>query len=110
MRHRCSVLLALVAATVLAGSPTSYGQSPGPPSRSQLDSELARASGIGELLQVADRYADSGYRQEAKAIVDRAAQKARSSSDWQSISAAYLRLGYTDSANNAQRRSRDVSR
>jgi Tfp pilus assembly protein PilF len=110
MRHRCSLLLALVAAAMLIGSPPSYGQSPGQPSRSQLDSELARAGGVGEMLQVADRYADSGYRQEAKAIVDRAAQKARSSSDWQSVSAAYLRLGYTDHANNAQRKSRDTSR
>src|SRR5687767_6628761 len=108
MRYR--VLVALATAAVLVGTSTSSGQSPGQPSRSQLDSELARASGIGELLQVADRYAGLGYQQEAKAIVDRAAQKARSSSDWQSVAAAYLRLGYTDNANAAQRRSRDISR
>ena len=108
MRHR--PLFALVAAAVLIGSSPGFGQNPGHPGRSQLDSELARASGVGELLQIADRYAGSGYQQEAKAIVDRAAQKARSASDWQSISAAYLRLGYTDMANTAQRRSRDVSR
>jgi Tfp pilus assembly protein PilF len=110
MRYRDPLLVALVTAAVLAGHGTSYGQSSGPPTRSQLDSELARAGGVGELLQVADRYAGSGYQQEAKAIVDRAAQKARSSSDWHSISAAYLRLGYTDNANAAQRKARDVSR
>ena len=103
-------LAALVAAAVLSSSSPGFAQSPGQPTRSQLDSELARASGVGELLQIADRYAGSGYQQEAKAIVDRAAQKAKSTSDWQSISAAYLRLGYTDMANTAQRRSRDVSR
>jgi Tfp pilus assembly protein PilF len=108
MRYR--LLLALVVAASLAGSSASVAQSPGQSSRSQLDSDLARANGVGDLLQVADRYAGSGYRQEAKAIVDRAAQKARSSSDWQSIAAAYLRLGYSDNANTAQRRSRDISR
>ena len=88
----------------------SYAQSSGRPSRSQLDSSLARATAVGDLLQVADRYAGAGYQQEAKAIIDRAAQKARSSSDWNAISAAYLRLGYTDNANTAQRRARDVAR
>lgn len=107
MRYR--VLFVLVAGALFVSAP-SLGQAPGPPSRTQLDSELARATGVGELLQVADRYAGSGYRQEAKAIVDRAAQKARSSSDWQSIAAAYLRLGYSDYANAAQRKSRDTSR
>jgi hypothetical protein len=108
MRHR--LLVALVAAAVLAGTSIVFGQSPRQPTRSQLDSELARATGVGDLLQVAERYAGSGYQQEAKAIVDRAAQKARSSSDWQSIAAAYLRLGYTDYANAAQRKSRNISR
>ena len=103
-------VLFLVVAAILAGSVPSLGQSPGHLSRSQLDSEAARATGVGDLLQVADRYAGSGYQQEAKAIVDRAAQKARSSSDWQSIAAAYLRLGYTDAANAAQRKSRNLSR
>ena len=88
----------------------SYAQSSGRPSRSQLDSNLARATGVSDLLQVADRYAGAGYQQEAKAIIDRAAQKARSSSDWNAISAAYLRLGYTDNANTAERRARDVAR
>jgi hypothetical protein len=108
MRSRAS-LLALVTAAVL-GSSVSYGQTPGQPTRSQLDSELARATAVSDLVQAADRYASAGYQQEAKAIVDRAAQKARSSSDWSSISAAYLRLGYTDNANAAQRKARDVSR
>ena len=107
MRHRCAFLLAPVMAAALLGSPPSYAQSP---SRSQLDSELARATAVGDLLQVADRYAGAGYQQEAKGIVDRAARKARTSSDWNSISAAYLRLGYTDHANAAQRKGRDVSR
>ena len=43
-------------------------------------------------------------------LMDRAAQKARSSSDWHSVAAAYLRLGYMDNANAAQRRARDISR
>ena len=107
---RYPLVLALVAAASLTGPSASCAQSPGQPSRSQMDSDLARASGVGELLQAADRYAGSGYQQEAKAIVDRAAQKARSSSDWQAIAAAYLRLGYTDYANSAQRKSRDISR
>ena len=107
---RYPLVLALVAAASLTGTSAAVAQSPGQPSRSQLDSDLARASGVGELLQAADRYAGSGYQQEAKAIVDRAAQKARSSSDWQSVAAAYLRLGYMDNANAAQRRSRDISR
>jgi len=107
---RYPLVLALVVAACLTGASASLAQSPAQPSRSQLDSDLARASGVGELLQAADRYAGSGYQQEAKAIVDRAAQKARSSSDWQSIAAAYLRLGYSDNANTAQRRSRDISR
>lgn len=110
MRDRYRLFLALVAALVLLGSATSHGQTPGQPTRSQLDSELARATAVGDLLQVADRYAGAGYQQEAKAIVDRAARRARSSSDWNSISAAYLRLGYTDHANTAQRKARDVSR
>jgi Tfp pilus assembly protein PilF len=110
MRRRPRGLVALVGITVLVGAPASYGQSPGPPNRPQLDSELARATDVGQLLQAANRYADAGYQQEAKAIVDRAAQKARSTTDWQSIAAAYLRLGYTDSANVAQRKARDVSR
>ena len=103
-------LLLGVAAAVLAATSTAYGQPPTPSTRSQLDSDLARATDVGALLQVADRYAASGYQQEAKAIVDRAARKARSPGDWQSISAAYLRLGYTDAANAAQRKARDVSR
>lgn len=107
VRH--TLLLAVLAAA-LAASVMASAQSAPPPSRSQLDSELARASGVGELLQAADRYAGSGYQQEAKAIVDRAAQRARSPSDWQSIAAAYLRLGYTDNANAAQRKARDVYR
>jgi Tfp pilus assembly protein PilF len=110
MRHASRLLFALAAATLLVGAPASYGQTPASPNRPQLDSELARATGIGQLLQMADRYADAGYQQEAKAIVDRAAQKARSTTDWQSISAAYLRLGYSDNANAAQRKARDVSR
>jgi hypothetical protein len=85
-------------------------EAPAPPSRKELDSEVARASGVRELLEVANRYADAGYAQEAKSLVDRAAQKARSSADWQSISAAYLRLGYIDNANAAQRRSRETPR
>jgi hypothetical protein len=107
---RYPLVLALVAAASLNGTSASFAQTPGQPSRSQLDSDLARASGVGELLHVADRYAGSGYQQEAKAIVDRAAQKARSASDWQSVAAAYLRLGYMDNANAAQRKSRDISR
>lgn len=107
---RYPLVLALVAAASLTGTSASCAQSPAQPSRSQLDSDLARATGVGELLQAADRYASSGYQQEAKAIVDRAAQKARSSSDWHSVAAAYLRLGYMDNANAAQRRARDISR
>ena len=107
---RSPLVLALVGAASLTGTSTSFAQSPAQPSRSQLDSDLARATGVGELLQAADRYASSGYQQEAKAIVDRAAQKARSSSDWHSVAAAYLRLGYMDNANAAQRRARDISR
>jgi len=107
---RYPLVLALVAAASLTGTSASFAQSPAQPSRSQLDSDLARASGVGELLHAADRYASSGYQQEAKAIVDRAAQKARSSSDWHSVAAAYLRLGYMDNANAAQRRARDISR
>ncbi|HEY7519132.1 MAG TPA: hypothetical protein VIE36_12630 [Methylomirabilota bacterium] len=99
-----------LAVSLLAATSSAYGQSPTPATRSQLDSDLARATDIGGLLQVADRYAASGYQQEAKAIVDRAGRKARSPGDWQAISAAYLRLGYIDAANAAQRRARDVSR
>jgi ABC-type amino acid transport substrate-binding protein len=104
------LLLTIAVAAMLAGSAVAFAQSAAPASRSQLDSDLARATGVSELLQVAARYASAGYQQEAKAIVDRAAQRARSSGDWQSISAAYLRLGYTDNANAAQRRSRSTSR
>jgi Tfp pilus assembly protein PilF len=107
---RPRLLPMVVVAVVLAGSATAFAQPSAPPTRSQLDSELARASGIGELLQVAERYAGLGLQQEAKTIVDRAAQRARSSSDWQSIAAAYLRLGHTDSANAAQRKSREIHR
>ena len=107
---RYPLVLTLVTAASLTGTSASFAQSPAQPSRSQLDSDLARASGVGELLHAADRYASSGYQQEAKAIVDRAAQKARSSSDWHSVAAAYLRLGYMDNANAAQRRARDISR
>lgn len=107
---RYPLVRALVAAASLTGTSASFAQSPAQPSRSQLDSDLARASGVGELLHAADRYASAGYQQEAKAIVDRAAQKARSSSDWHSVAAAYLRLGYMDNANAAQRRARDISR
>ena len=99
---------ALLAAAVLTA--TAAVQTPGAAGRGQLDSELARATSVGDLLQVANRYADAGYAQEAKSLVDRAAQKARSSADWQSISAAYLRLGYIDNANAAQRRSRETPR
>jgi hypothetical protein len=104
------LLLALGAAGVLLGSSAPGGQTPPQSNRPQLDSDLARATDVGALLEVADRYAASGYQQEAKAIVDRAARKARSPGDWQSISAAYLRLGYTDAANAAQRRAREISR
>ena len=110
MGCRHALVVALVAAVALGSSTASYGQRPGQPTRSQLDSELARATAVGDLLQVADRYASAGYQQEAKSIVDRAARKARSSSDWSSISAAYLRLGYTDNANAAQRKARNTSR
>jgi Tfp pilus assembly protein PilF len=110
MRRPARLCLALAAATVLLAAPSAHGQTPGAANRQQLDSDLARATDVGQLLQVANRYADAGYQQEAKSIVDRAAQKARSTSDWQSIAAAYLRLGYSDNANNAQRRARDVSR
>ena len=110
MRCRHALVVALAAAVVLGSGAPSYGQRPGQPTRSQLDSELARATAVGDLLQVADRYASAGYQQEAKSIVDRAARKARSSSDWSSISAAYLRLGYTDNANAAQRKARNTSR
>jgi hypothetical protein len=110
MRCRHALVVTLVAAVVLGNSTTSSAQTPGQPTRSQLDSELARATAVGDLLQVAHRYASAGYQQEAKFIVDRAARKARSSSDWSSISAAYLRLGYTDNANAAQRKARDVAR
>jgi Tfp pilus assembly protein PilF len=110
MQRPSRLLFSLAIATVLIGAPASYGQTPAASGRQQLDSELARASDVGQLLQAANRYADAGYQQEAKSIVDRAAQKARSSSDWQSIAAVYLRLGYSDNANNAQRRARDVSR
>ena len=103
-------LLSALAAALLVLTSPAYGQNPTPSNRSQLDSDLARATDVGALLQVADRYAASGLQQEAKAIVDRAARKARSAGDWQSISAAYLRLGHTDAANAAQRRARDASR
>jgi hypothetical protein len=110
MRDCHRSVLALALSIALTGAPAAYAQTPGSAVRSQLDSELARATDLGQLLQVANRYADAGYQQEAKSIVDRAAQKARSSGDWQSVSAAYLRLGYTDSANAAQRRSRETTR
>ena len=110
MRQPSRLFFALAAATMLLGAPASYGQTPPPPTRPQLDSELARATDVGQLLQVANRYADAGLQQEAKAIVDRAANKARSTTDWQSIAAAYLRLGYVDNANAAQRKARDVPR
>ena len=101
------MLHALVVALVLLGSTAACAQTS---TRPQLDSELARATDVGQLLQMANRYADAGYQQEAKAIVDRAAQKARSSGDWQSIATIYLRLGFADDANAAQRRARNVSR
>jgi Tfp pilus assembly protein PilF len=110
MRHPARLLSALAVGAALAGAPASYGQTPAAPNRPQLDSDLARATDVGQLLQVANRYADAGYQQEAKSVVDRAAQKARSTTDWQAISAAYLRLGYSDNANAAQRKARDVSR
>ena len=110
MRHPARLLCALIAATVLVTASASSGQTPAGTNRSQLDSDLARATDVGQLLHMANRYADAGYQQEAKAIVDRAAQKARSTGDWQSISAVYLRLGYSDSANAAQRRARDIPR
>ena len=102
--------LPALAAALLTLASAVHAQNPTPSNRSQLDSDLARATDVGALLQVADRYAASGLQQEAKAVVDRAARKARSAGDWQSISAAYLRLGYTDAANAAQRRARDASR
>ena len=110
MRHSARLLCALNVATVLVAAPTSFGQTPAGANRPQLDSDLARATDVGQLLQMANRYADAGYKEEAKAIADRAAQKARSASDWNLISAVYLRLGYSDSANAAQRRARDISR
>lgn len=111
MRHRRPLLSALVAIVALvSAAASSDAQSPGPANRSQLDSELARATEVGQLVAMANRYADAGYRPEAKAIVDRAAQRARSTADWQSIAAAYLRLGYSDNANAAQRKARDLSR
>lgn len=108
MRHRLLFLLATAA--ILVGSATSSAQGPRQPTRSELDSEAARATRLDDMLQVADRYAGSGYQHEAKAIVDRAARQARSPADWQSIAAMYLRLGFTDQANAAQRRSRESSR
>jgi Tfp pilus assembly protein PilF len=110
MRYPARLLCTLTAATVLVAASASSGQTPTGPNRPQLDSDLARATDVGQLLQMANRYADAGYQQEAKAIVDRAAQKARSPGDWHSISAVYLRLGYSDSANAAQRKARDISR
>jgi Tfp pilus assembly protein PilF len=104
------MLHALVVALVLLGSTAACAQTAPLSTRPQLDSELARATDVGQLLQIANRYVDAGYQQEAKAIVDRAAQKARSSGDWQSIAALYLRLGFADDANSAQRRARNVSR
>jgi Tfp pilus assembly protein PilF len=95
---------------VTVTTPSAAQTPPPPPTRPQLDSELARATDVGQLLQVANRYADAGYQSEAKAVIDRAAQKARSSADWQSIAAAYLRLGFADNANAAQRKARAVSR
>ena len=110
MRDRYRSLFAVALLAALMSAPVASAQTQSPSNRSQLDSELARATDVGQLLQVANRYADAGYQQEAKSIVDRAAQKARSTGDWQSVSAAYLRLGYTDSANAAQRRSRETTR
>ena len=110
MRHAARLLLALAAATAVVGTPAVYAQSSGAPSRQQLDSDLARATDVSQLMEMANRYADAGYQQEAKSIVDRAARKARSPGDWQAIAAGYLRLGYSDNANAAQRKARDVSR
>jgi Flp pilus assembly protein TadD len=110
MRYPSRLLFALTAATLLVGAQTSFGQTPAGANRPQLDSDLARATDVGQLLEVANRYADAGFQQEAKSVVDRAAQKARTTTDWQSISAAYLRLGYSDNANAAQRKARDVPR
>ena len=104
---RGTALAVVLLVTVAAPS---AAQTPPPPTRPQLDSELARATDVGQLIQVANRYADAGYQSEAKAVIDRAAQKARTSADWQSIAAAYLRLGFADNANAAERKARNVSR
>ena len=104
---RVTALAVMLLVTVAAPS---AAQTPPPPTRPQLDSELARATDVGQLIQVANRYADAGYQAEAKAVIDRAAQKARTSADWQSIAAAYLRLGFADNANAAERKARNVSR
>jgi hypothetical protein len=110
MRRASRLLLALAAVTALVGAPAAYAQRSGAPTRQQLDSDLARATDVSQLLEMANRYADAGYQQEAKSIVDRAARNARSSADWQAIAAGYLRLGYSDNANAAQRKARGVSR
>ena len=100
------LLFALISLT----SARSPAQNLDPITRANIDRELAAASGVGSLLHVANKYAVAGYMQQAKEVVDRAALKAHSGMEWQAVSGAYQRLGYSESAEMAKRKAREASR
>jgi hypothetical protein len=99
----------LLLALIFTPAP-SPAQNLDPITRTNIDRELAKASGVGSLLHVANKYAVAGYIQQAKAVVDRAALKANSGMEWQAVAGAYQRLGYRESAETAKRKARDLSR
>ena len=49
-----------------------------PITRSKIDSDLAKASAVGQLLNVSNRYAAAACTQQAKQVLDRAPRQARS--------------------------------
>lgn len=74
-----------------------------------FDADLSRAQSTGALVQIADRYAAAGHQQQAKAVVDRAALRARTEADWQAVAGAYQQLGYLKNAAAAERKAREVT-
>jgi hypothetical protein len=103
-------LAALAAVSMIFAAAPSRAQNLDPITRSKIDVQLSKANTVGDLLRVASRYAAAGYKQEAKAAVDRAVPKARLATEWQAIAGAYQGLGYGENASVAKRKAREVSR
>jgi hypothetical protein len=59
----------LLAVVLIASAAPSRAQNLDPLTRSKIDADLHKADRVGELLHIAHRYATSGYKQEAKAVV-----------------------------------------